>query len=103
MTDVYKRQGIFIVPLDVNDNGRLDDDENFYATGDQVVQALSEGRYPSPPMRDLHFLCKSAPQGATRDFITWVLTEGQKYVREAGFVPLSDETLAAEMKKLEQQ
>ncbi|NLJ34926.1 MAG: phosphate ABC transporter substrate-binding protein [candidate division WS1 bacterium] len=96
-------EGIFIVPLDVNGNGRLDEDEDFYATGDQVVQALSEGRYPSPPMRDLYLLCKSAPEGATRDFITWVLTEGQKYVREAGFVPLDDETLAAEMKKLEQQ
>lgn len=92
--------GLRIVPIDVNGNGKLDDAEKFYETKDAVLQAVQDGRYPSPPARDLNFLCKGAPTGATRDFIRWCLGDGQKYVLETGFIPLTAKKLQAAVEKV---
>jgi phosphate transport system substrate-binding protein len=35
------------------------------------------------------------------DFIRWVLTDGQKFVKEAGYIALQKEKLETEKKKLE--
>lgn len=92
--------GLRIVPIDVNGNGKLDENERFYDSKESVLQAIQDGRYPSPPARDLNFLCKGAPQGLTKDFIAWCLGEGQKYVLEAGFIPLTPEKLKAAVERL---
>ncbi len=92
--------GLRIIPLDVNGNGKLDDNEKFYDTKESVLQAIQDGRYPSPPARDLNFLCKGPPQGLTKEFIAWCLRDGQKYVLEAGFIPLTPEKLKAAVERL---
>ncbi|MHC1629836.1 MAG: PstS family phosphate ABC transporter substrate-binding protein [Methanoculleaceae archaeon] len=93
--------GLAIVPLDLNGNGRIDDNENFYRTRDQVIAAIADGRYPSPPARDLNLVTKDEFTGITRDFVTWILTDGQQYVDENGYVPLSDERLQSELDKIQ--
>jgi phosphate transport system substrate-binding protein len=35
------------------------------------------------------------------EFIRWVLTDGQKYVHEAGYIALPKEKIAAEQKKIQ--
>jgi phosphate transport system substrate-binding protein len=85
--------GLQIVPLDLNGNGKLEDKEKFYEAKSDVVKAVQDGRYPSPPARDENFLCKGAPTGLTRDFIKWCLSDGQKYVLETGFIPLTSDKL----------
>lgn len=99
-----KRQvkGIRILPLDLNGNGRVDADEDFYDTRDEIVEAIAVGRYPSPPARDLHFVSQGRPQRlVVTEFIRWVLTEGQKYVPESGYINLTPEKLQGELRKLE--
>jgi phosphate transport system substrate-binding protein len=91
--------GIRVVPIDVNANGKLDANEKFYDTKQAVLQAVQDGRYPAPPARDLNFLCKGAPTGATRAFIQWCLGDGQKYVLETGFIPLTADKLEAALEK----
>jgi phosphate transport system substrate-binding protein len=39
----------------LNDNGKLDSDENFYANIDPLIAAILAGKYPSSPTRDLYF------------------------------------------------
>ena len=96
-----KQPGIEPVPIDVNENGRIDSVENFYADLQTVLSAINDGRFPSPPARDLYFITKGKPQDkALLDFFKWALTEGQKYVKESGFVPLPDERIKEELKKL---
>lgn len=92
--------GLRIVPIDVNGNGKLEDAERFYETKEAVLKAVQDGRYPSPPARDLHFLCKGAPTGATRAFIQWCLADGQNYVLETGFIPLTAEKLRTAAEKV---
>ncbi len=93
--------GIVVLPIDLNNNGKIDADENFYDNIDQLIAAIVAGKYPSPPARDLYFVTKGKPQNPiVVEFTKWILTEGQKYVNEAGYIKLSDEKLTAEKAKL---
>jgi len=94
-----KRPGMEVIPIDINGNGTIDPEENFYETFEGVLKAIADGVYPSPPARELYFVSKGKPQKqATLDFIRWTLTDGQKFVKEAGYVPIEqgkiDEYLA---------
>jgi phosphate transport system substrate-binding protein len=93
--------GITIVPIDVNNNGKIDPEENVYGTIDQIVAAIASGKYPSPPARDLFFVTKGKPTSKVLiEFTKWVLTEGQKYVGTSGYVSFTKEKLALELKKV---
>ncbi len=93
--------GLRVLPLDLNGDGRIDEDESFYETRDDVVRAISEGIYPSPPARDLHLVSAGRPQSrVVVEFLKWVLTSGQQFVPEAGYIGLGQEKLAHELEKL---
>jgi len=94
-------EGIVLVPLDLNENGQVDENEDFYSTRDQIIEAIATGAYPSPPARELNLVTKGKFTGLTKDFVKWILTDGQKYALETGYIPLSEERLAEELKKLE--
>jgi phosphate transport system substrate-binding protein len=93
--------GVHALPIDVNGNGKIDADENFYDTVDHLTDAIAAGKYPSPPARNLGFLFKGKP---TRPelvaFVKFVLSEGQKYVDENGYIALSKQKIAEELKKV---
>lgn len=93
--------GMEVIPLDLNGNGKIDKEEDFYNSLDDIMNAIRKGDYPSPPSRDLYFVSKGKPQNqAAIEFIKWILTEGQKYVNEAGYVALSPGKLQIELSKL---
>jgi len=92
--------GARIPPLDINRNGVADPQE-IMDNKDQAISAIALGYYPSPPARDLHLVTQGAPTGLARAFITWVLTNGQQFVGEWGYIPLSEERLNEELSKLE--
>ena len=81
--------GLQILPLDLNENGRIDPDEDFYATRKEFTAAVADGRYPFPPARTLYLVTKGQPSPAIAAFYRWVLTDGQAYVADAGYVPLT--------------
>lgn len=87
--------GLAVMPLDVNGNGVLDDDENFYAAQKDLAAAIGRGAYPSPPARDLYFVTKGKPANAlVAAFIRWVLADGQAFVSDGGYIRLPEEHLA---------
>jgi phosphate transport system substrate-binding protein len=86
-------EGIQIVPLDLNGDGQITPDEDFYATKGDVAAAIAAGIYPSPPARTLYLVTKGKPDGAAKNFIQWVLTDGQAFLEEVGYVNLSDAQL----------
>ncbi len=92
--------GAQVVPVDVNANGQADPDE-VYDAKQQAVNAVATGRYPSPPARDLNLVTRGKPAGLVNAFITWILTDGQDYVDEAGYIALPQDKLAAELGKLD--
>jgi phosphate transport system substrate-binding protein len=92
--------GAHAMSLDLNGNGQVDPDEAF-DTKTQAINAVAEGRYPSPPARDLNLVTKGKPDGLVDSFVRWVLSDGQVYVPEVGYIPLAKEQLTAELKKLD--
>jgi phosphate transport system substrate-binding protein len=96
-------KGLKVVPVDLNSNGKIDDDENFYNSMNDIIAAIASGKYPSPPARELYFVCKGNPKNnkVLTEFIKWVLSDGQKFVHEAGYIALPDEKIISETKKLD--
>jgi len=73
-------QGLDIIPIDQNGNGKIDPEENFYSSLDEVMKAINDGRYPSPPARDLFLVSCGKPSNMlVRAFLVWILSDGQKF------------------------
>jgi len=92
--------GLMVIPIDINENGKIDPDESFYNTKTEIVRAIAEGKYPSPPARDLHLVTKDNYTGITREFVRWILTDGQQYVDSMGYIALPESKIAAGLQKL---
>ncbi len=96
-----KYPGLEVVPVDLNANGRIDPEENYYDTLDGLMAAIGDGRYPSPPARELYFVAAGEPANrVVTGFLRWILTDGQQFVSEAGYVRLSDQLIREQLKKL---
>lgn len=94
--------GLKPVPIDFNGNGLLDENESLYDDRDEIVTAIATDVYPSPPARALHLVTKNSFTGITKDFVYWILTDGQKFVSSSGYIELSEETIANQIEYLEQ-
>jgi phosphate transport system substrate-binding protein len=93
--------GLQVLPLDLNGDGQIGDGEDFYATRDDLAAAIADGRYPSPPARALYLVTRGQPTGPVADFIRWVLTDGQAFVDETGYVQLPQAQLQAGLEQLD--
>jgi len=98
-----KYPGLDVIPIDVNANGKIDPEENFYDSMTQVMAAIASGQYPSPPARELYFVARGKPESpVVLEFLHWIIGEGQQYVARAGYVPLSADIIHRETHKLEE-
>jgi ABC-type phosphate transport system substrate-binding protein len=100
MTSGTQISGIRVIPIDLNQNGRIDADEDFYGNKTVLLQAIATGVYPSPPARDENIVTKGAFKGIAKEFVRWILTDGQKYCSEVGYVPLTEEQAESQLAKL---
>ena len=91
--------GAIVPPVDINANGAADADE-YYKTMSEAVSAVASEKYPSPPARFENLATKGKPTGLTLAFIQWILTDGQQYLGQAGYVPLTAEQQTEALAKL---
>ena len=99
MTSGKPVSGAAIVALDKNSNNVADPDE-IIVSKQAAVDAVMNNTYPSPPARLLYLATKGKPTGLTMAFIQWVLADGQKYLIESGFIPLTADQLKEAQAKL---
>jgi phosphate transport system substrate-binding protein len=92
--------GAQVISLDGNGDGQLDPGERCDSKA-QAVAAVAGGIYPAPPARDLNLVAGGKPDGLVLAFLRWVLTDGQAYIDEVGYIALSPEILDGAMSKLE--
>jgi phosphate transport system substrate-binding protein len=90
--------GLAIVPIDANGNGKVDPGEKV-STRALLQDAIRKGTYPHPPARPLYLMTLNEPKGAARDFILWILTDGQKLLDKAGFMPIPEKQLKEQLVK----
>lgn len=72
------------VPIDGNNDGQLDDAE---ITED--YEGLKSDINDYPIKRGLYFATKGETTGAAEEFIEWCTDEGQQYVSEIGYIPVT--------------
>ena len=87
--------GMRVLPLDINGDGQITPDEDFYATRDEITAAIAARTYPYPPARLLYLVTSGAPSPEVADFLRWVMTDGQALSPAAGYVVLDDATVEA--------
>jgi len=93
--------GILVLPIDVNKNGKIDAAENFYSTSNQLITAIAQGKYPSPPARDLYLVSNGIPTSpVVKAFLKYILTVGQKYNVPNGYISLPKSKLNNGIAKL---
>lgn len=91
--------GVIIPPIDIDGNGQADAAE-IYKVKEDAFNAVANGTYPSPPARFENLATLGKPEGLSLVFIEWILTDGQQYLEQAGFVPLTPEQQAEQLAKL---
>ncbi|MBE0641584.1 MAG: substrate-binding domain-containing protein [Bacteroidales bacterium] len=101
MSSRKKYEQMEVLPIDLNANGEIDNEEEIYASLDDITQAIGEDIYPSPPARELYLISKGKPSSPqVMLFLEWILTKGQAIVSEAGYVKLKDDKVSIELGKL---
>ncbi len=83
-------EGMQVIPIDLNGNGQIDPDEDFYGTRDELTAAIAAEIFPYPPARAIFLVTKGEPNPAIVDFYRWILTDGQAFVADAGYVALPE-------------
>lgn len=97
----HPHPGTRVMPLDINGNGRLEPEEDFYADRDSLIVAIKDGRYPAPPARTLYVACKGKPQNpVVNAFLRWILEKGQAFTAETGYIALSTEEINQQLGKM---
>jgi len=92
-------EGLQILPIDVNENGQVDPEEDL-STKQQALEAVLTGVYPSPPARDLYLVTQTEFQGLSAEFVRWILTDGQQYLAEVGYISLTEDQIDGALEKL---
>ena len=97
-------KGIAILPIDINQNGKLDQEEKIYENLDQVIAYLENNPDEKGiPTAYVNFVFdKNKNNDALQPFLNWVLTEGQKYNHEFGFFTYGPKILAKQVKTIQQ-
>ena len=94
-------QGIVVVPIDLNDNGKIDADENFYHNQRELTKAIADGKYPMPPARNLYLVSRGVPTDpVVKEFLKFILTKGQQANEPQGYVRISGEQQAEGLARL---
>lgn len=84
------KEGLAIIPLDLKKEYReILNEEDI----DKTLTLLESEEIPLIPIDDIGFIA-SSESDETRKFIDWVLTEGQKYNNEYGFLKVTYNQLA---------
>lgn len=89
-------EGAAIVPIDNNADGIANDDE-IADSLTKAVELIKTEKYPMPPARVENLVTNGKPSELIAEFIAWILTDGQQFVSEAGYVQLSEEQLSTSL------
>ncbi|MDO6429461.1 hypothetical protein Q4E93_02600 [Flavitalea sp. BT771] len=92
---------IAIIPIDLNENGRTDADENVYASLDEVLGFIERTHHPRIPLENVNVLVRKGDrEGYVTSFLQWVLSAGQQYNHAYGFINLDGAVAQSEARAL---
>jgi len=83
-------EGIVLLPIDKNSNGRLDRFEKIYSDQESFTRGVWVGKYPRTLCNGIYAVANEEPKAeAEVTFLTWLLKDGQNMLNTEGFTILS--------------
>jgi phosphate transport system substrate-binding protein len=87
-------EDLAIIPVDINENGKVDSDEEIYGKLDEVIAYVERTGSKKFVTEYVNVLFnKSTPNAAAGLFLSWTLTKGQKFNHAYGFLSLEEKPL----------
>jgi len=88
-TGISNSEGIKLLPIDRNNNGKIDHMENIYDDLGMLSRNVWIGKYPHALYRNIYSISSSSPDNDQEiSFLKWVVTDGQKYLGFYGYTEL---------------
>jgi phosphate transport system substrate-binding protein len=97
------KAGLAVLPFDLNGNGKLDADENFYATLDEVIERLEKKKYSEIATEYVNISYLGEIDESNKNtvlFLNWILENGQQYNHDFGFLNFEKEKLVQQKELL---
>jgi len=92
---------IRLLPIDKNSNGRIDNFENIYKTPETFSRGVWIGKYPNALCGSIYAISTAKPTDKNAvAFLTWVVTDGGKYLSANGYNDLASAERLSNLKLL---
>ncbi|MFT3680120.1 MAG: substrate-binding domain-containing protein [Ferruginibacter sp.] len=79
---------ISVIPIDLNENGKVDKEENFYASLDDVINYSENGDNNKLPVEFVNVIFSKTASAELKSFLSWIIMPGQQYNHAYGFLNL---------------
>jgi glycine cleavage system H lipoate-binding protein/ABC-type phosphate transport system substrate-binding protein len=87
--DFYAK--VRIVPIDKNQNGRIDSFEDIYAGKNDFIHGVWIGKYPKTLCTGIYAVAPVQPTDKSElAFLEWIISEGQQFLLATGYSELSE-------------
>ncbi|MEI7660802.1 MAG: hypothetical protein WCK34_01330 [Bacteroidota bacterium] len=94
-------ENITFLPIDKNGNGTIDYLEKIYENPQTFSRGVWIGKYPKALSGNIYAVAAGQPANENETaFLTWVLTDGQRYLNQQGFNDLVYSERQSQMDKL---
>lgn len=90
LTDILETESseLRLLPVDRNNNGRIDYNENIYTDFNSFERGVWIGKYPKELITNIYCVLQGGKGTEASQFISWVLSNGQNNIADAGVTPL---------------
>ena len=97
----YKERNLYVLPIDFNNDGLINDDEHIYDNLEAFNNAVKEEVYYPELTRSLYIIInKNSESTIVKEFLRWIYSTGQNFITETSFIPLTQNEINLETKKI---
>jgi len=99
----YKERNLYVLPIDFNNDGLINDEEFIYDNLVSFNNAVKDKTYYPKLKRNIYLVInKNKKSTIINEFLRWVYTKGQNFIHETSFIPLTENEIKIETKKIPQ-
>lgn len=96
-------ENLLLMPIDRNENGRLDYNENFYANIEAFKRGVWIGKFPQQLVSNIYAAENAKNQNQlVTDFLNWIVTDGQELMHSSGITELVYNERPMKLEKINQ-
>lgn len=94
-------ENLKLVPIDKNENGRIDFMEDIYSSVESLSKGVWIGKYPKVLSGNIYAVSTEKPRNELEiNFLNWILTQGQNAVAASGFSELAYSERQSQLNKI---